>query len=846
MKSKNSVKLKFGLIAALFLALLISLASFLGVNFANADRNVTINGSSVFFTASNAEVWAHREGEDDAATDYTMFVFTDDDDAVNFRKNLAFKWVENSAPLPEAPAEGEEGEEGEEETEPKEIEFTRKDGWFNMEIGFADKDNKDGNLQFDKFVLTFESQQYAQTKDKKSTNYIVFENADNKLNVYVTDKKTDDEDLKAVLDRLTEADKLNGTLENDHIAIRFSEYTDGDYTVKIYNGDAEAAEIPQGALEGTFKNVGKSYASYSSSTTTPVTPLSFKAVFEEEDENEPEAHGNAFMTVYSLNNQSFALKNTNTTNGHISGGTVNDTTPPVLCLNKQVPFIKYNGEISFDYTVIDVLASYPSLNTSRGQGVYAYMLTKDYAQNQTAPKFIEDGGDYIAVTDSDDRYIFPQNKHYVPTAGYNAEIFDGENLTVKAAIKIVLKLTDVTSSGAQSTYVLLDWYVDDDYLVKVGEGNKEVSYIAVATDEQGATFAYTENGQSDPENNAAWQKAVNDYKDAVAEAAKDLKAGSKNYFYLPSVESLLSDNATAYSDLTFSIYYNNGTQQTASSKSANELSINLNKAGKYIFTIYATDAASNKMYYFKPTGDSEWEKVEFEASDIWNMYEQKEDTEFDGTKKYLPWFEFTVDYSEISIEDPDEQSTAYVDSSYTPDSFEINGVSVKTVYTLFEFRNDLWAEEHDGVALTYEEFVAQKDALLDGGNRKYFTKIRATSELKEGDADYDKFHPYGWNGTSLSFTPQTANAFYLIRCEASSYETAEPVVKCMAIAAAPKVNPIKGEDTWAQDNMTSIILLCIAGACLVGIILLLVIKPKNKGDVDEVLEAPKKLRKKNK
>ena len=62
----------------------------------------------------------------------------------------------------------------------------------------------------------------------------------------------------------------------------------------------------------------------------------------------------------------------------------------------------------------------------------------------------------------------------------------------------------------------------------------------------------------------------------------------------------------------------------------------------------------------------------------------------------------------------------------------------------------------------------------------------------------------------------------------------------MTIAAATKVAPLKGEDTWVQDNVTSIILLCIAGASLIGIILLLVIKPKNKGDIDEIIDTPKK------
>ncbi len=826
MNSQKSVKIKLSLIVALALAFLISVGAFLGVTLARADRSVTISGTSIFVTTSNAAVWAHKEtktetvDEEEKEVDhfYTMFAFTADEDSVNFRKNLAYKWVENT-----------EKTEVEEDADGNEIDtavsFKKQDGWFNMELGFADENNKGENgdensLQFEHFVITFESQEYSQTKDGKSVNYLVFAPAESgKVSVYVVHKDVADKDLDAVLGRLSD-DELLGEVDNDHIAVKFTEYKDGNYTV----------QVNELAKTGKFENVGKTYAKYSSSTTTPVTPLSFKALFaEEEEDGDIEAHGNAFMTLYNMNGQSMEFTNTVETGKKITNGQVNDTTPPVLCLDKEVPFIQYNGEIAFDYTVIDVLTSSPSLTTS-----YYMLTTADV--NKTPEYKTASGGDYKEVSDSDDQYMFPHAKHYKPTANdYNADVYNQDE--VKAAVKVVLKLTDTTSTGGQTTYVLLDWFVNEKYLLLIGEEGAKVPYVAVATDNQGVAFAYTDlkTKTSDPENSAAWNKAVTDYKAAVAEAAKDLKAGSKNYFYLPSVENLLADNATAYSDLTFSIYYNNGSQQSSTNKNANALSINLTKAGKYIFTIYARDAAGNGVFYYDGG-----EETEIETGDIWNMYKQEEDGEFAGMRKYLPWFEFTVEESEISIEDPDEQSTAYVDSSYTPDSFEINGVSVNTTYTLYEFQNNLWAQEHDGVALTYEKFKADVETLLQE-NRKYFTRIRPASELKEGTADYDKFNDYAWNGSSLSFTPQTANAFYIIKCEASSSETAEPVSKIMTIAAAPKVAPIKGEDTWVQDNVTSIILLCIAGASLIGIILLLVIKPKNKGDLDEVIETkPKK------
>lgn len=79
MNSQKSFKIKLSLIAALALAFLIAVGAFLGVTLARADeaRKVTLSGSSIFVT-SNAEIWAHQEGEGEEAKDYTMFVFDND------------------------------------------------------------------------------------------------------------------------------------------------------------------------------------------------------------------------------------------------------------------------------------------------------------------------------------------------------------------------------------------------------------------------------------------------------------------------------------------------------------------------------------------------------------------------------------------------------------------------------------------------------------------------------------------------------------------------------------------------------------------------------------------------
>ena len=235
-------------------------------------------------------------------------------------------------------------------------------------------------------------------------------------------------------------------------------------------------------------------------------------------------------------------------------------------------------EISFSYTVIDVLTSSPSLETSY------FMLTKEQAadtafnaENYTSNNFKTDGEDvsskdklFKVVTDSEDQKMIPHVTHYLPKTGDYSELVFNENFEVKAAVKVLLKLTDTTSSNGQSTYVMLDWFVQPGRLIEVN-GQR---YIAVATDTRGAAFGYTDGKQSNTQSDE-WKQAVADYQKKVDEAAEGLMAGSKNKFYLPSVESLLKDNATDYEDLTFYIFYNNGSQQQESNKSANTLSIPL-------------------------------------------------------------------------------------------------------------------------------------------------------------------------------------------------------------------------------------------------------------------------------
>lgn len=815
----SKLKVKIVLIIALALALVCAMGAYLGLN-VRADRYVTLSGSSIFNTSGRASVWAHKEASSEEGDEYyyTSFAFSDDDDGVNYRRNLAYKWYYNKNDEPEFTG-GDESGEGEEEETPAVPQAEL--GYLNLEIGFE-------ALNFKKFTVTFETQQYGQTEADKTVNRVIFipvpvtEGGVSQVYAIILPDENSQDAEKSAEDLLARYTSLT-PLEPDHIKIALSENEElagGEFIAKVSSGAAEQV--------GKFTNVGESYAKYVSSSSKPVIPLAFAATFGE-DESAATSADRVRMAIYELNGQSFALNRNEKgesaekpsspiveeTEGeftYYTGGQVNDVTPPVLCLDKGVTFIGEGSEISFGYTAIDVLTQSPSTETGY------FMLTKEQFEEGVNADNVEDGALFKKVTDSDDELMLPHVNHYKPQAGdFNSSVFgEDRSFVPTAAVKIYLKLTDTSSTGGQSTYVLLDWFVDDEYKLTIGkDAESKHDYIAVATDKAGASYNY----------GADWENIIEEYQNRVNEASAKLLAG-KDSFYLPSAETLFSDNATAYEDMTYSIYYlsDSGWSQSTNLSPA-KLSIKPANPGDFIFTVYAHDGASNKMWYMD--GD---EKKEFGADEIEAMFKDEKD---EGLKDRLPWFTFTAGLAEISVKDPGEQDVAYYGTSYTADSFEVDGVSTTTDYSLYRFENELYYKDNAEYA-TYQDLLDNKQTLF--AEYKYFTEIPASATLEDDTEEYELYNAYEWNPTNRSFVPQEENGFYLIVCRVSDNNSDRTESGYMVVASSSTPPSIVGEDTWLEDNLTSIILLSIAGAALVGIVLLLVIKPKQKGDIDEVFE----------
>lgn len=325
-------------VAALLLALLVALST--AVVALNrgwftvyaADRYVELDGNSVFYTSIRGAEITHTEeipsDKDDAVnTRYTMFRITGDQ-TVSYRQNLAYAWKT-----------GVKDDDGN-------LTGEVNDNAFSIKLSFT-------NLNFKRYIIKFQSQQYVLTKDGKSENYLIFEPVDNKENFRLIAAQSLDEDAEGEIKKYEEL----GTFKKDkRVEISLGSYEEGNYKLKVNGVDVQA----------WFYNMYESCATYVSSGDNAVTPLTFSAQFEENA-----AEKTAEMVLYDISGQSFEM--------HSQSGTykVKDTAAPVICFTQTPSYLEYNKKISLKYKVIDVLASSPRSTA------YFYVLTgEQYASNE--------------------------------------------------------------------------------------------------------------------------------------------------------------------------------------------------------------------------------------------------------------------------------------------------------------------------------------------------------------------------------------------------------------------------------------------------------------------------------
>lgn len=254
---------------------------------------------------------------------------------------------------------------------------------------------------------------------------------------------------------------------------------------------------------------------------------------------------------------------------------------------------------------------------------------------------------------------------------------------------------------------------------------------------------------------------------------------------IPSLEDLVSDNIIPYSDLKTTVYYR--TPKTSSSTSS--MSFKLDAAGSYTFFVAFGDGA-NQM-----------EEEDFMTVD-------GNDVEFGKYSKYIFSFDIADDAT-MTLSAPTAEGIAYKGVNYTSASFKIDAEGFKTEYSLW--------------------YHADENAAADA---KGWIKIpKASSVTKEDYTDeynntYKSVKAVNYDG-KLSFKP-TKIGSYKIVCSISSDYTTRSAEESTVIRVTRKPIAVKVPSTWLQDNVWSVVFLSVGFVCLVGIVVLLFVKPKDE------------------
>lgn len=800
-------KIRLSLIAlSAVCAVAASAMSFAAVAAADDDyREITLTGTNVFYTGTStdsASIATVRvaDDSDEGYTDYTAFLMSDGQ-SVTYRKNLAYNWWsadDNGYGV---------------------------NGKFEMVIGFD-------SIEFSSYTIAFQSQQYNITDNGVSDNYLVFKpTSEGTLALYISESDdVDDEDEPSVV------------LEDySSITIAFGDFESGDYTILI-NGEAA----------GLFVNVSENYASYVSSGDSAATPLTFTVDFDDSDED-----ASVNLIMYSLNGQSFQVYDAAyDDDGVLTGGTIRDDQAPVICLDSGLNYLTYGDAVDIEYTVIDVIASSP-----RSTVMYYVLSNEQFeAEDYDYNDYSDDSDLFMEVSTSSDYRLLRDQYTYVPDLDEVSGIVENENgYTVYGLVKVCIYVRDTTSSRAQTDYVFMDWYVPDEYKVDISdlsddkESTASSTFIMMLEDNLGATYTNVNAEGYDGDDVTDLQS----YKDYIAWVQSDyqakidayiadeniypdgLFASSDTNLYLPDFSGYVIDNLGGYTDLTYSIYYTTSSTGSVTGLSSDSLAISISEANTYYrFTIYVTDAAGNEMYY--PDEDGNIQTIS--TDDIWD----------EDYAELLPFFEIYVEYRAATVEDPGVQSVGYVGSTYNSASFDITGVSgtYSAVYNLYIFDRDSFYVD-TGVELSYDDVVNNAYALFfneyvdDDGNayentRKYFTLV----------TDDEEFEDYEWSSSNVTFVPQDASEFYVVRLTLTDTGLSNQVTDSfLVVRASARAAEIYGEDDWLENNIAAIVLFCVAGVFFIAFIVLLVVKPKDKGDIDAIaaeVEEKKKAKKSSK
>ncbi|MBQ3116143.1 MAG: hypothetical protein IJC07_03860 [Clostridia bacterium] len=253
---------------------------------------------------------------------------------------------------------------------------------------------------------------------------------------------------------------------------------------------------------------------------------------------------------------------------------------------------------------------------------------------------------------------------------------------------------------------------------------------------------------------------------------------------VPSLKDLVFDDLNTYEQLTTMVYYANDNSDLGM---AGSLSVPVDEAGDYYFFVVVADKNRNEM-------DKDKDFIKNED----NLNPQYAD--------YVFTFHM-VDDALIEVIKAKSQGKGYVGVDYTASAFTVNAQSCNITYKLYYCSDVNATKDSDWVEIPKASSVSDQGKLYDGFS-------------------YDDVQSIGYDG-SLSFKPIKAGA-YMIECTATSTITSRAESNYSIIKVSGEPEEVKVYSDWFKDNVWTVVFLSVGTLCLIGIVALLFVKPKDK------------------
>lgn len=304
---------------------------------------------------------------------------------------------------------------------------------------------------------------------------------------------------------------------------------------------------------------------------------------------------------------------------------------------------------------------------------------------------------------------------------------------------------------------------------------------------------------------------------------------SSEYFVVPvAIYDYIESKYFTGDDLTKIIYYKlpESNSFTKLSSTSTTKRFALTKVGEYEYYVLASDPLNNTLEI-----GEDWVLTSVNGVKGYYYNEAEKDNEnykFVIGDLQVPVFTFYLGNRGPQVKRSSSSlANGYINVSYTKIStFTTQGNDLTTNYSLYYAESGNYSVDNEYDATVAAEIAAEGSKWTEISTEEGFAAAFGS--------EYD-FADLGWNSTSLNFTPVKAGV-YVVKCSvvdataANSETFSAPVTVKVGIQKAD----LQVVRVWFQENWMSVLFLGIAVVSLIGIVVLLFVKPKEEKEIEEI------------